>query len=96
MNITTITISKIANDFVTNAGGYTLFTVLNAALDNNDLVYLSFKGVSGTSSSFLNSSLGALVDEFGIDILNRIKPIDVTAVQAALLTKYIASLKKIA
>jgi hypothetical protein len=96
MSTTTITISSIVNDYVTNAGGYELYTILNNAITNNDLVYLSFKGILGTSSSFLNSSLGALVDEYGIGILGRIKPIDVTSVQAAILTKYIASLREIA
>lgn len=92
----TIKILDVVDDFVTNAGGFALYTSLKQVLDSNDLVVLSFKGVSGTSSSFLNSSIGALVDEYGISVLQKIKPVDVSVVQAAILKKYIASLRKIA
>ncbi len=96
MKSKTIHILEVVGDFVTNASGFALYTTLKKALENNDLIHLSFKGISGTSSSFLNSSIGALVDENGISVLQKIKPTDVSNVQAAVLKKYIASLRKIA
>ena len=73
----TIKITDHVDDFVTNSSGYALFLVLNKALSDNTSVALSFKNVPATSSSFLNSSLGALVENSGITVLNRIKPIHV-------------------
>lgn len=91
----TIKITDHVDDFVTNSSGYALFLVLNKALSDNTSVALSFKNVPATSSSFLNSSLGALVENSGITVLNRIKPIHVSGTQAAILNKYVLSLKKI-
>ncbi len=91
----TLTISDCVYDFVTNASGYTLYVTLKELLVKHDLVQLSFRGISATSSSFLNSSLGALVEELGITVLNRIKPVDVSGTQAAILEKYVLSLRSI-
>lgn len=91
----TIKITDHVDDFVTNSSGYALFLVLTKALSDDNTIELSFHGVPATSSSFLNSSLGAVVDDLGITVLNRIKPVHVSGTQAAILKKYVLSLRKI-
>lgn len=91
-----IKIKDIVADTFTNASGYGLYLAIVNKLDNStDIINLSFEGVSGTSSSFLNSSLGTLIDERGIDVLKKIKPTNVGATQADILKKYIASVSKL-
>jgi len=67
-----VTIHKpdYVDDFLTNASGYPLYKALKGATSKHDLTYLSFTNISANSSSFLNSSLAALVDDLGIAMLN--------------------------
>ena len=97
MEFNMIKIKDIVQDTYTNASGYVLYLALVNELENStNVVSLSFEGVSSTSSSFLNSSLGAIIDERSINILKRIKPINVAATQAEILKKYIQSASKLA
>jgi hypothetical protein len=92
-----IKIKDIVTDTFTNTAGYGLYLALVDRLDNtNDIINLSFDDVSSTSSSFLNSSIGALIEERGMGVLKRIKPIKVGATQSEVLKKYIASVSKLA
>ncbi len=91
-----IKIKDIVTDSFTNASGYVLYLEIVSKLDSSDdIIALSFEGISGTSSSFLNSSLGTIIEERGIKILNRIKPINVGVTQSEILKKYIASTSKL-
>lgn len=89
-----IVIRDIVSDTYTNASGYKLYMALLESLESsNDIISLSFEEISSTSSSFLNSSIGALVEAKGISILQRVKPVKVGITQAEILKKYISSLK---
>lgn len=84
-----INLKDIVTDTNTNASGYTLFIALeNLLLKSNDVIYLSFEGSTITSTSFLNSSLGAIVEKYEPIILKRIKPIKLKMAQGQLLKNY--------
>ena len=88
-------INSIVSDTFTNASGYKLFTVLKTELDKSeDVIFLSFEGVTSTSSSFLNSSIGAIIESYGFDVLKKIKPVNVGITQSEVLKKYISSMQK--
>lgn len=90
-------IKDIVSDTFTNASGYTLYTVLKSELDKSeDFISLSFDGVTSTSSSFLNSSIGAIIEGYGFDVLKKIKPVNVGVTQSEVLKKYISSMQKTA
>lgn len=81
-------------DTHSNVSGLTLFDVLEEALDDNQIIHLSFENASCPSSSFLNSSIGALIEKYGIGVLQKIKPSKVTKTQGDLLKIFIASVSK--
>ena len=56
---------------MTNIQGDKLFALIKKHFDQGRKVVLSFSEIQGMTSSFLNSSLGALVDEYGIDFLRK-------------------------
>lgn len=85
-----IRLKDIVSDTYTNTAGYTLYSELKRILSNGEQVQLSFFGVPAPSSSFLNSSFGALIEEMGLDkFLKSVKPADVTPTQASMLKHYI-------
>ena len=92
----TIIIKDICEDTYTNRSGFVLFTQVEKYVSKGQTVSLSFKGISGLSSSFLNSSIGALVENYGRSILQFIRPISLTKVQAHILKDYVASLREVA
>ncbi|MBU0560918.1 MAG: STAS-like domain-containing protein [Bacteroidetes bacterium] len=82
-------LKNIVPDTYTNASGFVLLTILNKYFQNGDSVILSFKGASPPSSSFLNSSIGELLDAHGFDKLKTmIRFIDLTLTQAQSLKHY--------
>ena len=87
----------MVHDTFTNASGYALYLAIKGKLNTSTKVFdLSFEGVACTSSSFLNSSIDAIIEEKGVDVLKRMRLIHVGATQAELLKKYIASAIKLA
>jgi hypothetical protein len=91
-----IVIKDIVHDTYTNASGYALYLAIKENLSSSKSFDLSFEGISVTSSSFLNSSIGAIIEEKGVDVLKKIRPINVGVTQGELLKKYIASAIKMA
>ncbi len=88
----TIYLSEIVDDTYTNSSGYALFIVLKDHLSNGRSVSLSFKGATPTSTSFLNSSLGELLDHMGFaDFKTRFKLIELSKSQSGVLRKYFDS-----
>ena len=82
-------------DTSTNVSGYVLYNSLKKYVVGNESVVLDFKGTSSLSSSFFNSSLGSLIEDFGFDSFKRsVKIINITKSQAALLSKYLSNFKK--
>ena len=63
----TLFIKDIVQDTYSNASGYALLTILKDYLNKNKSIVLSFKDSTPTSSSFLNSSIGELLDDYGFD-----------------------------
>ncbi len=64
-NITYIT--DMVQGTTTNADGMPLFLYLQKELKHEHQVVLSFKDSTPLSSSFLNTTIGNLVDDFGLD-----------------------------
>lgn len=90
-----IKIADIVSETHSNASGVSLFYALENVLNNNDIIVnLSFEDISCPSTSFLNSSIGTLIEKHGIDILKRVKPTKVTKTQADLLRIFVASVSK--
>lgn len=62
----TIIIIDIVDSTTTNAAGNKLKETLDAYFIANTPVYLSFENINSVSSSFFNSSFGALFETYGI------------------------------
>ena len=85
-----IRLIDIVSDTYTNAAGYTFYSELKRLLSTGNQVQVSFLGATAPSSSFLNSSFGALIEEMGLEtFLKVVKPADVTPTQAVMLKHYI-------
>jgi hypothetical protein len=90
-----LTIKNIVTDTYTNSAGYSLYQELKKYIAARKPVTLSFKGVSSTSSSFLNSSFGSLIEEFGLPAFTSfIKPVDITASEAEIIRKYVSGFRQ--
>lgn len=89
-----VIIKNIVSETYTNSSGFSLYTVLKSYFETNTKFELSFDGVSATSSSFLNSSFGALIDDFGLGtFISLVKPINITKTEAEVIKKYISGFK---
>ena len=68
--------------------------LMEESLKNGDSVVLSFDGVHTLTSSFLNSSIGEIVDSFGFDTLKgRVSLTNYAPSFASVITSYINDLK---
>ncbi len=77
-----------------NADAVPLRILMEDSLKNRDSVVLSFDGVHTLTSSFLNSSIGEIVDSFGFDTLKgRVSLTNYTPSVASVITNYINDLK---
>ncbi|MFH0991295.1 MAG: DUF4325 domain-containing protein [bacterium] len=95
--ITDIDLMQASQGTSTNAQGYALYVVLKQSMLNDGKIRLSLKGASPMSSSFLNSSLGELIDEFGIDrVKSSLSLVNYTASQARILKEYLTTYQKYA
>ncbi len=87
-----IYLKDIVKETYTNASGHVFYLELKKHLDAGTPVLVSFKESTITSSSFLNSCFGALIEEFGLAEFKRlVSPKDLSASQAAMLIKYVSS-----
>lgn len=90
-------VSKITNGTISNIDGFALLVAIKTALTNTkEAVSIDFKGVIAFSSSFLNSSIGTLCEEMGIDVLRRLRLTNCTPAALKQLRTYIADTKEIA
>lgn len=69
--IPTIRLMDIVSGTSTNGEGLILFNVMNNLLLNNQKVRLSLEGATPFSTSFLNSSIGNLIDIYGIETIRK-------------------------
>lgn len=91
-----ITIKSIVENTYTNEEGLKLYLALKPLFEKGEKVEVSFKELTPTSSSFLNSSVGALIEEFGLSKVNLLlKPKEITRSHADFLRKYIESFSEL-
>ena len=95
MKTTRISVKDVTNSTLSNCDGIQLQTAIDNALAADDMVSLSFHDVHTLSSSFLNSSLGNIIDKYGLNILSKIKIVDYTSSVASFLKNYISDLKSV-
>jgi len=62
-----ISIMEVVSGTTTNADAMPLYLLLKKKLSNNQGIMLSFRNSTPLSSSFLNTAIGNLVDDFGLD-----------------------------
>jgi len=92
---TTIKILDISNSTVTNADALGLKIAMEKAILNGETIVLSFHGVTTLTTSFLNSSIGEIIDEFGFDMLKgKLSLTDYTPPIGKMISTYIADMKK--
>jgi hypothetical protein len=66
-----IVIIDYLDSFVTNDDGNKLFKVIKKHFDNNEFVEISFQGIKGLNSSFINSAFINLLDYYDFDYIKR-------------------------
>lgn len=89
-----IQLSEIVKDTYTNNSGYSLYLQMKEAFLRKEKVEISFKDSTPTSSSFLNSSFGALIEEFGLNVfMELVVPKEITASQSHVLKGYVSSFR---
>ncbi len=94
MKIEKIIIKDITSGTLSNIDGLTLKLAIDSALNSSDIVMLSFESISSISSSFLNSSIGEIIEKYGFEVLkNRIKITNYTSNLALFIKNYIANLR---
>ncbi len=82
----------VVDDTVTNAEGFRLFTFLDDFIRHERVVELSFKDAHALSSSFLNSSLGELIANYGFEKFKTyVKIVDIKQSIANQLRNYLNS-----
>ena len=66
---TKILLSSIVSNTDTNTEGIKLFCVISKAIKDNDLLIIEIDSNMSLTSSFLNSALGEIIDNYSLDIL---------------------------
>ncbi|MEP1087468.1 MAG: STAS-like domain-containing protein [Algoriphagus sp.] len=85
-----IRLNDIVTETYSNSAGYKLYIELKGYVSQNSPIELSFLGSTPTSSSFLNSSFGTMIEELGLAKFKAlIKPVDISNSQASMLRHYI-------
>lgn len=79
---------------ITPADGQKLYRAIELALENSDVVIVSFLGVKFLISAYLNTALGQLYGRHTADTLNRrLKIADVTDEQLSLVREVLTNAK---
>ena len=90
-NSPVLTVATLTPGTISNADGYKLLLALKEALTTQPgSVILDLTGVIGFSSSFLNSSLGALFEEMGAAGFKRLRLSNYKPTQLKQLKEYMA------
>jgi len=64
-----ITLTDYTSSALSNIDGAKVYAVVNNLLADGGNVIVSFAGINAVSTSFLNSFIGSLVDQHGMNIL---------------------------
>lgn len=92
-NIKTLSLHDIVEGCATNSEGFRLFNVLDVEIAAGRKVKLSFENSHPMSSSFLNSSIGNLIEKYGIDMIKEnLIFINILPSRALAIKDYITSL----
>lgn len=92
---TTLIITNLTPSTITNADAVGLKIAMKDAVLNGEAILLSFHGVTTLTTSFLNSSIGEIIDEFGFDMLKgKLSLTDYTPPIGKMISTYIADMKK--
>jgi len=87
-----LNIKDICVSTYTNADGMSLKLAVSNLLNTYDHIVISFHSIDSVSTSFLNSSFGELISDYGIDIFkDRIKVTNYTNSLITTIKKYINS-----
>jgi hypothetical protein len=96
MNKALVTVSKVVKGTSTNSDGYSLFLQMDKIICNGDILLLSLHACTPMSSSFLNSSIGALVEKHGFDKMQgRLLLTDYQPSMANNVREYLTNLKEL-
>ena len=95
MNTKKIIVKDIISSALSNTDGIQLQVAMDQILTDKDNVVISFHGINVMTTSFLNSSIGNLIDKYNIEILSRIKIVDYTPTMATFLKNYISKIKSL-
>jgi hypothetical protein len=94
IQIKQIVVKDLVKSTFTNDDALPLMFKMSEFLDKGYSITLSFDGISGITSSFLNSSLGEVIDKYGLDSLKgRIFTKNCTSSLNNMLKNYINSYK---
>lgn len=66
---TRISLASIVSNTETNTEGIKLFCVISKAIKNDESIILEIDSNMALSSSFLNSALGEVIDNYSLNIL---------------------------
>jgi uncharacterized membrane protein len=87
-------IKDIVTETYTNQAGYSLFVVLDNYFSTNTMVEVSFANADAFSSSFLNSSIGSLIEKHGQKKFKELfKPVEINKSQINMLVTYLSTFK---
>jgi len=87
MNI--VILNNIVNDTSSNSEGEKLFNVLESSIKQNQEVVLNIGPEEALSSSFLNSSIGRILELYGLDKFKSLFKFKGSLNQFERLSKYI-------
>lgn len=94
MNRKKIFLNDLVDGTSTNANALPFFIELDRALAEEQELEVSFEGCPAPSSSFLNSSIGEVLDSYGYDTFKRyIRLTDLRPTAANILKEYILGFK---
>lgn len=92
----TIHVLSITNETATNEAGEALGASVLPELTNRNTVSLDFSGTGAISTSFLNSSIGAWIEELGVETVKEfVKFTGLTKYQAQTLQKYLQDIQRL-
>lgn len=96
MNKDIIIVKDVTYGTSTNAEAIPLFLLMDNALLNNKSIVLSLKDCNAMSTSFLNSSIGSIIEKYGWDGLKgKLSIIDYNPSVAGVIKTYLENSKNL-
>ncbi|MCY1234089.1 hypothetical protein D3C87_43260 [compost metagenome] len=86
---TRISLANIVSNTETNIEGVKLFCVITKAIRNDESLILEIDSHMALSSSFLNSALGEIIDNYSLDVLKSCLRIESSKTQFERINSYL-------